>query len=112
MAWRSIAGDGVNALASRNYGYLLRHFFRPQPRAVQHTKNADFLSYDLVCRDVRCAVNDQLARAFDTTGPATLGKLPQLLHMPLNAIVHDNCSSWTIRFDVVEDGFPVRQCEQ
>jgi hypothetical protein len=68
--------------------------------------------YGVRSRDVWCAVNDQLARAFDTTGPATLGKLPQLLHMPLNAIVHDNCSSWTIRFDVVEDGFPVRQCEQ
>jgi hypothetical protein len=32
--------------------------------------------------------------------------------MPPNAIIDDNGGPWTFRFDVVEDGIPIRQCKR
>jgi hypothetical protein len=78
---------------------------------MQHTKNAYLRFYDLVSRDVRCAIDDQFACAFDSTRPASLRKLPQSLHMLLNTIIHGYGGPRTIRFDKVEDGLTVRQCE-
>src|SRR5260364_304738 len=86
-------------------------FVGPHLRAVEHAQDANSLTVDKVRRDIRCARDDQLARACDAPGPTTVRKVEQAPRGIGNPLVNMNRGKWVLGFDVTENIVAIGQCE-
>ncbi len=78
-------------------------FVGPHLRAVKHAQDANSLAVDKVRCDIRCARDDQLARAGDAPGPATVRKVEQAPRSIGNLFVNMDRRTRILGLDVAEN---------
>lgn len=70
---------------------------------MQDAQDADSPANDPVYHNVRSAIDNQLAGAFDATRTAHFREAGQFPNLRTNTVVHRDSGAWIIGLDVIEN---------